>query len=241
MSDKRFRVGVVDDEAASRGVLTAHLERYSIEEGVSLDIQQYADARELVEGYRADFDVVFLDVQMDSMDGFEAAYAIREVDLDVVIVFVTNMAQFAIRGYEVDALSYLLKPVPYFAFAQEFKRSLTRAGRREVESFIITSGSTVTRLDLATILYVESVKHRITVHTTEGPYSYTGTLKAAEAELANRGFYRSNSCYVVNLRHVTGVGASTCSMRGGIDLQVSRPRRKGFLEALTDYVGGHRA
>lgn len=240
MSEKRFRVGVVDDEAASRALLAGHLERYAKDERISLDVHLFSDARELVKGYRADFDVIFLDVQMDAMDGFEAAHAIREVDHDVVLVFVTNMAQFAIRGYEVDALSYLLKPVPYFAFTQEFKRSLARARQRDVESFIITSGSTVMRLDLASILYVESVKHRITVHTTEGPYSYTGTLKAVETELCAKGFYRSNNCYVVSLRHVTAVGLSTCTMRGDVELQVSRPRRKGFLEALTDYVGGHR-
>jgi DNA-binding LytR/AlgR family response regulator len=240
MSEHRFTIGVVDDEAASRALLIGHLERYAREESIGLDVRAFADARELVDGYRADFDVIFLDVQMDMMDGFEAAHAIREVDQDVVIVFVTNMAQFAIRGYEVDALSYLVKPVPYFAFTQEFKRSLARARQRDVDSFIITSGSTVMRLDLASILYVESVKHRITVHTTSGPYSYTGTLKAVEADLVGKGFYRSNNCYVVSLRHVTGVGLSTCTMRGEVELQVSRPRRKGFLEALTDYVGGHR-
>ena len=240
MSEQQFKVGIVDDEAPSRAVLVGHLERFAREHKVTLDVQVFDDARDLVDGYRPDYNALFLDVQMDSMDGFEAAHAVRALDTDVVIVFVTNMAQFAIRGYEVDALSYLVKPVPYFAFAQEFKRSLARAVRRESESFVITSGTTVTRLATADILYVESVKHRITVHTTDGAHSYTGTLKAVETELEGKGFYRSNNCYVVSLRHVTGVGPSACMMRGGTELQVSRPRRKGFVDALTDYVGGHR-
>ncbi len=68
------------------------------------------------------FDIIFLDVEMENLDGFTTARIIRETDPQVMLIFVTNMGQFAIKGYEVDALSYLLKPVPYFAFSQELKR-----------------------------------------------------------------------------------------------------------------------
>nr|WP_276581981.1 LytTR family DNA-binding domain-containing protein [Cellulomonas sp. RIT-PI-Y] len=96
----------------------------------------------------------------------------------------------------------------------------------------------VARVDVADVVFAESVKHRIVVHTTHGTYGLTGALKTMEAQLADQGFFRSNSCYLVNLRHVQGVRQSSCQLVGGHDLVISRPRKKAFLTALTDYLGG---
>jgi DNA-binding LytR/AlgR family response regulator len=233
-----IRIGVVDDDPANRRDLLHHLSLYSEEHGVQFQVTEFGDGSELVDRYRPEYDILLLDVQMPQLDGLAAARQIREVDSDVIIIFVTNMAQYAIKGYEVDALSYLVKPVPYFAFAQEMGRSLARLKRQQGDSIVLTVGGTMTRVPISDIIYVESVKHRITVHTLNGQYSFSGTLKAMDQELGNRAFFRSNSCYIVNLQHVTRVEQQTCVMTGGDELQVSRPRRRAFLEALTDYVGG---
>lgn len=233
-----IRIGVIEDDLTYRRGLLNHLALYSEEHGTEFAITEFADGAELVERYRPKYDLLLLDVQMPRMDGLEAARRIRETDSDVIIIFVTNMAQHAIKGYEVDALSYLVKPVPYFAFAQEMGRSLARLKRQLGDSVVLTTGSNVARVSTTDIVYVESVKHRITVHTLAGKYSFSGTLKAMEQNLDGRGFFRSNSCYIVNLRHVTRVEQHTCLMTGGDELQVSRPRRRAFLEALTDFVGG---
>ncbi|MFV0634274.1 LytR/AlgR family response regulator transcription factor [Demequina sp.] len=231
-----IRVGIAEDVESNRTDLLNHLALYSHEHGVEFDIAEFPDGKDLVNGYRPEFDILFLDVEMPLIDGFDAAHHIREIDPEVIIIFVTNMAQFAIKGYEVDALSYLVKPVPYFAFAQELTRSLARLRRVEDDTVMLNVGSRVARLSTSDIVYVESVKHRITVHALDAEYVFSGTLKAIEEELEGKGFYRSNNCYLVNLRHVTSVGATDCTMTGGTDLVVSRPRRKGFLDALTDYV-----
>lgn len=233
-----IRVAVVEDDASNRRGLLDYLALYSEEHGVEFAIAEFADGAELVERYRPEYDLLLLDVQMPHMDGLEAAHRIREVDANIIIIFVTNMAQYAIKGYEVDALSYLVKPVPYFAFAQEMGRSLARLQRQQGDSVVLTVGGTLARVPATDIVYVESVKHRITVHTLNGRYAFSGTLKAVDEELEGRGFFRSNSCYLVNLRHVTRVEQHTCVMTGGEELQVSRPRRRAFLEALTDFVGG---
>ncbi|WP_062519863.1 LytR/AlgR family response regulator transcription factor [Demequina silvatica] len=236
-----IRIGIVEDDATYRDTLMQHLARYAEENALELDIRDFPDGRAAVQGYRPQYDILFLDVEMPGMDGFEAAHRIREVDSDVIIIFVTNMGQFAIRGYEVDALSYLLKPVPYFAFAQELTRSLARLRKRETRSVMITVNNAVVRLDPADIVYVESVKHRITVHGLDREYTFSGTLKALEDELADQGFFRSNNCYLVNLRHVRKVDQGMSVMVGGEALQVSRPRKKAFLEALAAHMDGQRA
>lgn len=87
------RVAVVDDDAAGRAVILAHLKRYQDEHGESFSVRTYTSGVELAEGYRPELDLIFLDVVMSEMDGFEAARAIRKLDDRVVIVFVTNMAR----------------------------------------------------------------------------------------------------------------------------------------------------
>ncbi|GAA3232302.1 LytR/AlgR family response regulator transcription factor [Oerskovia jenensis] len=233
-----IRIGVVDDEPASRDIVLGHLDRFQVENDVTFDVRTFSDGRELVTGYRPDFDILFLDVQMNDLDGLDTARHIRTLDSQVVIVFVTNMAQYAIQGYEVDALSYLLKPVPWFAFSQELRRSIDRVRRSGADTLMLTVNGALARVDLLDVVYIESIKHRVIVHAVDRTYAFTGALKTFEADLADKGFFRSNSCYLVNMRHVTAVDQNTCVMRGGDELQVSRPRKRAFLDALADHVGG---
>lgn len=233
-----IRVGVVEDDERSRLRVIEHLARYEREHGESFSVSSYADGRDLLAVYRADLDLLFLDIQMEHVDGMTTARRIRETDGDVIIVFITNSPQYAISGYEVAALSYLLKPVSYAAFAQEMTRSLRQLAGRESRHVILATAGEHHRVDVARIVFVESVKHRLIVHTDEREYHVPGPLRDMEAELATAGFFRSNNCYLVNLRHVTGVTQGRCVLRGGQELQVSRPRKKEFMAALADYIGG---
>ena len=233
-----IRIGIVDDEQASRDLITDYLGRYEAEHGGTFSVRTFTDGSEITAAYRPDFDIIFLDVQMATLDGLETAHEIRLLDADVVLVFITNMAQYAIRGYEVDALSYLVKPVPYFAFAQELRRSIARVRQVETAAVMLPVTGGMARVSLSDIVYVESIKHRIVVHAVDRTYALSGTLKALETEFAGKDFYRSNNCYLVNLRYVTGISQNSCTMLGGDELLVSRPRRRAFLDALTNHVGG---
>lgn len=236
-----IRIGIVEDDAASSALLVDYLRRYQDEHHEPFDISLFADGSQVVSGYRPVFDILLLDVQMPNLDGFSAAERIRQVDPDVVIVFITNMTQHAIRGYEVDALSYVLKPVSYFAFSQEIKRSISRLRRRAADYVLLAVDGGLVRVATSDIVYLESAKHRTLVHTIDGRYSVVAPLKTMEAELEGRGFFRSNSGYLVNLRHVLAVRQNSAEMVGGHDLLISRPRKKAFLAALTDYIGERNA
>ena len=233
-----IRIGVVDDEQISRDLIVGYLDRYEAEHEVTFSVRTFSDGSEITADYRPEFDIIFLDVQMATLDGLETARTIRLLDADVILVFITNMAQYAIRGYEVDALSYLVKPVPYFAFAQELRRSVARVRRADNDAVMLPVAGGLARVKLANIVYVESIKHRIVVHAVDRTYALNGTLKALESEFAGKDFYRSNNCYLVNLKYVTGISQNSCTMLGGDELLVSRPRRRAFLDALTNHVGG---
>jgi len=236
-----IRIAVVEDEERNRAILVDYLRRYGEERGLSFDVSTFADGRDILAKYKPIYDIVLLDIQMEHVDGMTAAKRIREVDQDVVLVFITNSPQYAIGGYQVAALSYLLKPVPYFALAEELDRCIAQVSKRERGFVMLATGTEQHRVNVADIVYIESIKHRLVVHCTDREYSLVGSLAAMEEELAGKDFFRSNNPYLVNLAHVTGVQQNSCILRGGVDLQVSRPRKKAFLAALSDYVGGSRA
>ena len=115
------RIAIVEDEAAVREQLAGYVQRYTRQYGTPFEVTEFADGMEILEDYRPQFDIIFLDVEMKHLDGMETARRIRERDGGVLIVFITNMAQYAIRGYAVGALDYVLKPVPTLRFAAAAK------------------------------------------------------------------------------------------------------------------------
>lgn len=232
-----IRIGVVEDDTASIDRLLSHLDRFQREREERFHVGAFHDGVDVLEDYRPDWDVLLLDIEMPRVDGMTAARRIREVDPEVVIVFVTSSPHYAISGYEVGALSYLLKPVSYPAFAQELDRCLAQLRRRDRKHlFFSTSDGARHRVDVDDVLYVESIKHTAIIHTLGGDHTVVSTLRSLENELGGEGFFRCNSGYLVNLRHVTGVEGNDCRVRGGIRLQISRPRKKEFLQALAEYI-----
>ena len=177
-----------------------------------------------------------MDVEMKFMDGMSAAEEIRKVDTEVVIIFITNMAQYAIRGYAVDALDYVLKPVSYFAFSQRLSRAIGRMKKRETKMIMVSMKGGTVRINIANIYYIESQGHTLILHTILGDYETTGTMKEMEEKLADMNFCRGNKGYLINLAHVDGI-TDGCAMVKGERLVLSRARKKEFMEELTKYWG----
>ncbi|MDR1186090.1 MAG: LytTR family DNA-binding domain-containing protein [Bifidobacteriaceae bacterium] len=233
-----LKIGIVDDSGPDRAHLTHLLTRYQEQHGLVCHAREFSDGAALLDAYQADFDLIFLDILMDGIDGMRAAAAIRKVDTKVAIVFVTNTAQYATHGYAVQAQSYVLKPVTYFAFETEVNRCLARLRQAGRAAVLVGSGTSVRRLAVADIIYLSSVRHRITVRTADEAVTLSGTLKAFESQLAGHPFYRSNSGYLINLRHLMAVEFEDAVMSNGDVLKISRARKKGVLEALNNYLGG---
>jgi len=232
-----FNIAIVEDQEETRESLNRFVRQYAQEQGLQVEISLITDGAEIAEHYTPGFDIIFMDVEMPRLDGFGAAEAIRAVDADVVLVFVTNMAQYAIRGYSVGALDYVLKPVPYFAFSQQLLKAVSRLEKRAKRYLTVPVEGGLRRLDTASIYYLESEGHRVHFYTDEGDFSAPGALKTFEEKLAACPFARCNSGSLVNLAQVRELRQSTVQV-GPCELQVSRPKRKAFLAALTDYIGG---
>ena len=138
------RIGLVDDDSEHLKLMREFLGRYEREEKVGFSIEEYRDGLSFVEDYDGTLDVVFLDIEMPHIDGMTAAKKIRERDQTLGIVFVTNMAQFAIHGYEVNAIDFIVKPVSYYVFADKLKKAIRfSCAKTEKELVVQTEESIV--------------------------------------------------------------------------------------------------
>lgn len=230
-----IRIAVVEDDDGSRRKLTEYLHRYAQESGEVFRITEFTDGTEIVNDYKAAYDIILMDIDLRFMDGMTAAERIRRQDMEVVIIFVTNMPQYVMRGYTVDAMDYVLKPITYYAFSQRIDRALQRMARRRKRYIAVANQSGMVKLDVSQITYVEVRDHQLLYHTGKDTISTKGTLSDAERTLSDRTFFRCGKSFLVNLEYVEAVRNFDVQV-GDIWLPVSRARKKALLDALNDYI-----
>ena len=111
-----IRIGIVDDEKQERDQLKQALARFGAENGTELNVQEFDCAAVYLATQDRDFDILYLDIDMPQMSGMELAEKIRETDQDVILIFCTNLQQFALNGYSVGALGFIVKPIQWYSF-----------------------------------------------------------------------------------------------------------------------------
>ncbi|MBO5621597.1 MAG: response regulator transcription factor [Butyrivibrio sp.] len=235
-----LKLAIVDDDEKYREEIISLLEQYEREYGEVFIVSQYTDGDELTENYKSDMDIILLDIEMEFMDGMTAAEYIRKLDQDVIIVFITNMPQYAIKGYQVGALDYILKPLNYYAFSQTIKRAIGRRKNSDKKYLYAVSREFKRKVDVSDILYIEVINHDLYIHTKEETIESKGTIRDLEQQLKDMDFFLCNKGYLVNLAYVDAVAGSDIVI-GEDRLQVSRAKKKPLIEALNRYMAklGH--
>lgn len=231
-----IKIAIVEDEVLYADQLQQYLKKYEEEYRETFEISVFQDGDQIVHHYKAEYDVILMDVEMRFMDGMSAAEEIRKMDTEVVIIFITNMPQYAVRGYEVDALDYVLKPITYFAFAQRLNRAIERIKKRTKRVISVNIKGSQIRMPIESVYYIESQGHTLIFHGVNGEVEAPGTMKEIQEKLRDEHFFRGNKGYLINLAHVDRV-VEGCAVVAGEELVLSRGRRKEFMEALAGFWG----
>lgn len=231
-----IQLAIVEDENTYAEQLTEYIRQYEKESGNKINIVRFTDGDEIVENYTGEFDIILMDIQMRFMDGMTAAEKIRKLDGEVIIMFITNMTNYAIRGYQVDALDYVVKPVTYFSFSKKLERAIGKMKKRESRTITVHMQSGVMKLVVNDIYYIESEGHNLYYVTKSGKIKTRAKMRDVEETLTPYGFFRSNKGYLVNMQYVDGVQEGCCIIHGE-KLLISRARRSDFMSTMADYIG----
>lgn len=234
-----IRIAVVEDNQEYSDRLVQYLNKFAEENERRFEITVFHDGMDLMKIYKSSWDIIFMDIEMPLLDGMAAAKEIRKSDPVVIIIFVTQMAQYAVKGYEVDAMDFILKPVNYFPFTIKLQKALSIIENRKQDVVFLPTTGVTKRVPVNDILYIEVADHQLHFHTVNGTVIISGTLKQWEEKLRPMHFSRCNSGYLVNLEKVTGYQKDVVVV-GKDTLVVSRPRRKAFFQELSNYIGGMR-
>lgn len=231
-----IRIAIVEDAAFDRQVLRDCLREYGQETGAELQITEFTGGTAFLEQYQEDLDLIFMDIMMDGLDGLTTARKLRRRDDKVLLVFVTSMLQYAVQGYSVDAMDFIVKPVTYTGLKLCMDRVVRRLNETTPVRLRFTNREGTHSVDAAEICYIESLEHKIVVHTVQGEIQSDMSLAAAEKMVKALPFFRCHVSYLVNLRYVDRVSGNDVWVNGD-RLAISRYRRKDFLEAWSAWLG----
>lgn len=235
-----INVAVVEDDDLEFRAISEQIEKFVSEENYvnDINITRFTSAALLLVGYKPVYDIIFMDIGLPGLNGFEASKQLRSFDSEVILIFVTSMARFALNGYEVGAFDFIVKPVQYGNIRLKLIRAVNRLKTKKDYAVIkIKTKDGVYTANISSIKYVEVMNRNLVYHTQEGDIETIGALKNAESELPHNMFARCNNCYLVNLKYVKSVKDFTVIVDDK-ELSVSRGRKKEFLQSLGAYIGG---
>ena len=232
-----LRIALVDDDTGDIRTLQEYLERFARDGGLEWSSAGFSSGPAFLSGDTTQFDLIVLDVDMPGISGIDTARLLRQRDPDVLLMFVTNMPQYALAGYAVDAMDYLIKPVSYGDFSLKLQKALRYLRRGKTERIPLRTAAGLVGVEPREILYVESTLHYLTYHTWSGEYRVRELMGEAEKKLQGHSFARCARSFLVNLRHVTAIEGEDVVV-GAVRLRISRSRREDFLERFTRYLGG---
>ena len=235
---KIYKIAIVEDETIWQNALIKMLRAFEKENDVTLQENLFTSIEDFLIGYKERYDLVFMDIELPGMNGMDGARRLREIDPVVTLIFITNMAQFAVQGYEVSALDYLVKPVAYQNFAIKMRRALDTIGKMDCKRVVVYGKTEMHSMSIHEFLYVEVQGHHLLFHKTNGEViDACGALSDLEEQLGGFGFSRCNTCYLLNMKYITKVYALNVLLSDGTELQISRRRKKEFVDEFAVYMG----
>ena len=234
---REMRIAVIDDEKEVRDSLSAYIERFAEEADLKMEVSTFPSGDALLAEYQQVWDILMFDIDMPGTNGMETAKKVREKDRNVTILFITNVAQYAIDGYGIDAVDYILKPVNYYEFSMKFHRAVAKSAHSRERAIMVDTVEGTRRIRLNDIDYIEVLAHYIYVHTGSREFKARGNMKEWEEELKRFGFSRVHKSYLVNLSKVENIHGKELTVDGH-EVPVSRNYRDSFMQDYMKFYRG---
>ena len=233
-----MNIAVVDDNLNDRKMILDYLSQFFNESGVDYTTSTFEDGVSFLKDYSFSYDFIIFDIDMPQMSGIDTAKELRKKDSNVTIMFVTNMPQYALEGYSVEAVDYVLKPLSYPDFRLKMKKATRYILRNSVKKVTInTTEEGLITVDSSDIYYVESKLHYIYYHTQKGIYKMRAKLTEVEDILLPYHFARSGGSFLINLAYLEKIDGNEIVVADET-LPLSRRMKASLMSAFTKYMGG---
>lgn len=233
-----YRILIVEDEDAAAALLKHAIETYGAEQGKRFQVVRMASAIGLDELVSKDYDLIFLDIELPGQNGMDAAFDLRAHDTSTPIIFVTNMANFAVHGYAVNALDFIVKPFTYEDFSLRMNRAMQVMLMRMRRTLSVRSRDGMRMFDAGDLVFVDMDGHDLVYHLSDGSrLSVRGSMRRLEDELGGNPFLRISSGCIVNMSHVRGIADAAITLSTGDTVWASRANKRAALAAIAVYLG----
>ena len=186
---------------------------------------------------RKDIDLIFLDIQMPEMNGFDF---IRSLDFPPNIIIVSSAEEYALKAFDFNVVDYLLKPVSYGRFCKAIDKTIRYFTRKEItnsgdEEIFIKKGSSLVKLKLTEIIYIEALENYVTLNTNDDRFTIHFTMKAIESQLPSGVYIRVHRSYIINKSMIQTIKENSLDLIvGGIVKSI--PVGKSFRDSLLNDI-----
>ncbi len=231
-----WNIAIIEDEEAMSNQLVSYFAKFGKDYNESFSFAIFSNAETFLKNYKKEYSVVLMDINLPGMNGMECVKKLREIDDTVLVVFVTNLSQFAVDGYEVKAFDFVVKPISYYNFSLKLKRALSHLSSLNNYELIISTKDKKYFININQLIYIEIRNHTIIYHLVNEEIKGSGTLKSLYTNLKKHHFAFCNQCYLVNLAFVKGIDDGFLLINNE-KIRIASSRKKSFMQELTAYIG----
>ena len=228
-----IHIAIVDDEK----IIREHIKKLIENKQQEYVIDSYSAGKELLQTDQL-YHIVFLDIQMDGMNGIDTARALRQKSEDTVLVFVTGVKEYVFDAFDVAAFHYLIKPINEQKFTSVFEHAVLEVEKKKQHSmgqlFVKTRYRNVT-LEQKDILYIESRAKKVEIHTKTDIMDAYASIGELEKQL-KENFYRCHRGYLVNLALITEYSNDSITLNNGESIILAKEKYGEFVKVYMRYL-----
>lgn len=230
-----YHIAIVENEITQIEIEKEMILRYSNEKSLLMDVVSFENGYDFLESDLGFYDVILMDIDLPSINGMEVSFKIREKKCKAALIFVTNLPQYAIDGYKVNAIDFILKPLTYADFSLSMNRAIASVEKND-DSIVLNYHGTTKKFQADEILYFEMIKHDLFVHLKDGDdISFRSSLNKIESLLPKDKFLKCNSGCIVNINKIKSINGDVITMENDDCISVSRSKKKETMLRINEY------